>query len=182
MRVDGPEPRPLGGRADQVIHRLARERLVALGDEQPGQPIRPRRKIALDGAQLGAGNWLLDRQAVLQALHPQPRLIEVDLVAAKANRFADAQPVAVHYENEQMVTHAVPPGPGRVQERLDLARGQKVFRPLVRVGGRLEAAWRPLFTLGRSVTVAGGIARPWMRMGQLQQLSTKSTFRQKSWA
>ena len=44
MRVDGPEPRPLGCRADQVIHRLARERLVALGDEQPGQPIRPRRR------------------------------------------------------------------------------------------------------------------------------------------
>src|SRR3954468_19288182 len=41
MRVDGPEPRPLGCRADQVIHRLARERLVALGDEQPQQPNRP---------------------------------------------------------------------------------------------------------------------------------------------
>src|SRR3954447_25180258 len=79
MRVDGPEPRPLGCRADQVIHRLARERLVALGDEQPGQPIRPRGEIALNGAQLGAGDWLLDRQAVLQPLHPQPRLIEVDL-------------------------------------------------------------------------------------------------------
>src|SRR3954464_6531925 len=66
MRMDGAEPRPLGGRADQVVHRLARERLVPLGDEQPGQPIRPHREIALDGAQLGAGDRLLDRQAVLQ--------------------------------------------------------------------------------------------------------------------
>src|SRR4051794_706280 len=38
------------------------------------------------------------------------------------------------------------------------------------------AVWEPLFTLRRSGTVAGGIARPWMHMGQLQQLSTKHTF------
>src|SRR5215217_5636412 len=41
VRMDGPEPRPLSGRADQVVHRLARERLTALRDEQPRQPIRP---------------------------------------------------------------------------------------------------------------------------------------------
>src|SRR5919199_6929389 len=68
MRMDGAEPRPLGGRADQVVHRLARERLAALGDEQPWQPIRPRGEIALDGAQLRPGDRLLDRQAILQAL------------------------------------------------------------------------------------------------------------------
>src|SRR3954468_21681722 len=59
MRMDGAEPRPLGGRADQVVHRLARERLAALGDEQPRQPIRPRGEIALDGAQLGPSDRLL---------------------------------------------------------------------------------------------------------------------------
>src|SRR3954462_3613746 len=30
MRMEGAEPRPLGGRVDQVVHRLARERLTAL--------------------------------------------------------------------------------------------------------------------------------------------------------
>src|SRR5215203_5069137 len=141
MRMDGAEPRPLGCRADEVVHRLARERLAALGDEQPRQPIRPRGEIALDGAQLGPGDRLLDRQAVLQPLHPQPRLIEVDLIAAKADRFADAQPVAVDHENEHVVAHAVPPGPGRVQEGLDLARGQEVLCPLVHVRGRLGTAF-----------------------------------------
>src|SRR3954471_3931511 len=57
MRMHGAEPRAPGRCADQVIHRLARERLTALGDEQPEQAIRPRCKIALDGAQLGAGDW-----------------------------------------------------------------------------------------------------------------------------
>src|SRR5215210_2982630 len=131
MRMDRAEPRPLGCRADKVVHRLARKRLAAFGDEQPWEPIRPRAEIALDGAQLGAGDWLLDRQAILQPLHPQPRLIEIDLVAAKANRFADAQPVAIHHQDEQVVAHAVPPDPGGVQEGLDLAGRQKVSRPLV---------------------------------------------------
>src|SRR3982750_1676901 len=53
MRMDGPEPRPLGGRADKVVHRLAGERLATLRDEQPRQPIPPRREIALDGAPAG---------------------------------------------------------------------------------------------------------------------------------
>src|SRR5215210_6935026 len=141
MRMDRAEPRPLGCRADKVVHRLARKRLAALGDEQPRQPIRPRGEIALNGAQLGAGDWLLDREAILQPLHPQPCLIEIDLVAAKADRFADAQPVAVHHENEQVVAHAVPPGLRSLQESLDLARGQEVLCPLVRVSDRLEAAF-----------------------------------------
>src|SRR3954471_12535098 len=98
VRMDGTKPCALGRRADEVVHRLAGERLATLRDEQPRQPIRPRREIALDGAQLGPGDRLLDRQTILQPPHPQPRLIEVNLVTAKADRFTDAQPVAVHHE------------------------------------------------------------------------------------
>src|SRR3954452_15257355 len=50
----------LGRRGDQVIDRLPGHRLTALGDEQPGQRVRAGGEIAADGAQLVAGNGLLD--------------------------------------------------------------------------------------------------------------------------
>src|SRR5215213_10923893 len=98
--------------------------------------------------------------------------MEVDLVAAKADRFADAEPVAVHHENEQVVTHAVPPSSCGFQERLDLARRQKVLGPLVRIGRRLGAAFY-ITPVGRG----GGRHRKSLAAhGRPKQLLTERTF------
>ena len=44
----------LGCRPDQVVDRLARQGLAALGDEQPWQLVGAGGEVALDGAQLVA--------------------------------------------------------------------------------------------------------------------------------
>src|ERR1041385_6999889 len=93
---------------DEIIHRLARHRLNSLGDEQPGQCIRAGGEIAADGAQLVAGDWLLDREATLEAAYPQPGAVEVELVPAQAHGLADAQTVAVGHQQQKMVTYPVP--------------------------------------------------------------------------
>ena len=46
---------------------------ASLGDEEPGQVVFPGGKVTLDGAQLIAGNRVLDAQAPLEATNPQPR-------------------------------------------------------------------------------------------------------------
>src|SRR3954469_9790860 len=74
----------LGRRGDQVIDRLPGHGLTALGDEQPGQRVGTGSKVAPDGAQLVTGDGLLDREAALEAAHPQPGAVEGELVAAQA--------------------------------------------------------------------------------------------------
>ena len=59
----GGRPARVGGGGDEVVHRLAGERLAAFGHEQPGQRIGAAGEIALDGAQFVAGDRLFDRQA-----------------------------------------------------------------------------------------------------------------------
>src|SRR4051812_48697721 len=70
---------------DEVVDRLARHRLAALGDEQPGQCVRAGGEIAADGAQLVAGDGLLDREAALEAAYPQPGAVEVERVPAQTH-------------------------------------------------------------------------------------------------
>jgi hypothetical protein len=84
MRVDGRQAGPPGCGADEVVDRLPGERLTALGDEQPGQRVRAGGEVARDGAQLVAGDRLLDGQPALEAAHPQPGAAEVQLVVAQA--------------------------------------------------------------------------------------------------
>src|SRR3954464_10932232 len=69
----------LGRRGDQGIDRLPGHGLTALGDEQPGQRVGTGSKGARDGAQLVAGNRLLDRETALEAAYPQPGAVEVKL-------------------------------------------------------------------------------------------------------
>ena len=54
-----------------IVHALTRERLSAFGDEQPGERVGATRAVALDGAQLVAGNGVFDIQAVLEPADPQ---------------------------------------------------------------------------------------------------------------
>ncbi len=84
VRVGTLQPGTLGRRGDEVVDRLAGERLAALGQEQPGQLALAHGEVAADHAQLVAGDGLLDQQSALEASHPQPGAIQVQLVAAQA--------------------------------------------------------------------------------------------------
>jgi len=70
VRVDGRQSGPPRGHGDEIIDRLARERLLPLRHEEPGQRIPADGEIAFDGAQLVAGDRMLDRQPVLEPADP----------------------------------------------------------------------------------------------------------------
>ena len=62
--------------------------------------------------------------------------VEIDLVAAQSDRLAAPQPVAIHHEQKEMVTDAVPPDLGAIQQGGDLGFVQEIPAPLVRIGRR----------------------------------------------
>src|SRR4051794_3048336 len=102
VRVEVSEAGACRCRRDKVVHRLARHRLASLGDEQPGQRVRAGSEIAADGAQLVAGDWLLDREAAFEAAYPQPGAVEVKLVPTQVHGFADAQAVAIGHQQQKV--------------------------------------------------------------------------------
>jgi hypothetical protein len=133
MDVRQPGARGRGG--DQIVDGLPGERLVALRHKQPGQTVATGREIALDGPQFVASDRVLDGEAVLEPSHPEPRLVEVDLVAAQADRLTDAQAVAVHHQHQQVVADAVPPAPSGIEQRGDFGSAEEILAPLVTVDG-----------------------------------------------
>jgi hypothetical protein len=58
---------------------------------------------------------LFDGQAVLETPNPQACLIEVNVVAAKPDRLADAQPMAAHHQYQQVIAGAVAPALGGLE-------------------------------------------------------------------
>src|SRR5262249_14800949 len=93
VRVDRRQAAaPRRGR-DQVIDRLPAEWLAAFGDEEPGESVQTGGQISLDRAEFIARDRLFDCQPVLETPHPEAGLIEVEVVAAQAERLADAQPM-----------------------------------------------------------------------------------------
>ena len=135
----GASSRPHGRRSDQVVDRLPREGVIPFGDEQPWQPVGAGREVALDGTQFVTSDGLLDRQAALEAAHPKSGVVEVQLVAAQADSLSDAQAVAEHHEQEQMVTCAVPSHLGGVKQRRDLALAEVVLGAFMPVSGAVCA-------------------------------------------
>ena len=131
MRVDRREVGAPRRDREQVVHRLAGERVSAFGKEEPRRGVRARRQVSPDRTQLVSGDRLLDRQAVLQAPDPKAGAVEIDFVAAQVDRLAHPQAVAIHHQNEQVIACAVPPGFRRFKQRGDLGLGQVVLRPLV---------------------------------------------------
>ena len=51
---------------------------------------------------------MLDGEVVLQTLDPDPGVLEVEVRGLEGDRLRDAQPVAVHEEDEEVVAGAVP--------------------------------------------------------------------------
>ena len=169
-------PAPPGCGADEVVDGLPGERLAALGGEQPGQRVGAGGKMALDGAQLVAGDRLLDGQPALEAVDPEPGAAEVQLVAAPADGLADPQAVAEHHEQQQVVTRAVPAALGSVQQAGDLAFARKSLArtcPSVALSG---AASGSLFTLCPLGGVAGMARNPCCSGTQASRCSTQHAF------
>ena len=146
VRVDASEAGARRRRGDEIVHRLARHRLAPLGDEQPGQCVRAGGEIAADGAQLVAGNGLLDREAALEAAYPQPGAVEVELVPAQTHGLADAQTVAVGHQQQKVVAYPVPAGLGGGEQQGHFGRRQVILGALVPVGG-FDGAGRPTLDL-----------------------------------
>src|SRR5262245_19882767 len=68
-----PDPAELGllaGEPDNVVDGLAGQLGLTLGQEQPRQVVGAGGKVALNGAQLVAGNGMLNAKTVLQSGHP----------------------------------------------------------------------------------------------------------------
>jgi hypothetical protein len=70
MRPHAPQLRRLAGDPDHVVHGLAGELRLPLGDEQPREVVFSGGEVPLEGAQLVASDRLLNREGVLQASHP----------------------------------------------------------------------------------------------------------------
>ncbi len=120
---------------DQVIDGLACTRLAALGYEKPGKAVGARCQIALDRAKFVTRDRLFDGESVLEAPNPEAGLIEVDVVAAQADRLADAQAVAVHHQHQQVISDAVSPPLGGLEQARHLGLVQEILAPLMGISG-----------------------------------------------
>src|SRR5450755_364452 len=78
---------------------------------------------------------MFDVQAALEPADPQAGMVEIDLIAAYADRLAHAQAVSEHHQDQEMIADAVPALLHGVEELGDLRRAQEVFGALVAVGG-----------------------------------------------
>ena len=78
-----------------IIDALAGELCLPLRHEQPGQLVLPGGEVALDRAQLIAGDRVFDAQAAIEASDPQPRPLDIELVALEVP--GDRQTYRVHH-------------------------------------------------------------------------------------
>ena len=101
---------------DDVPDGLTGERLAALGDEEPRQMIAARGRPAFDATQFIAGYRMFDGQSVLEARDPDAGLFQVHIFAAQRDCLADAQTVAVHHLDEQVVAAALTGFAGRFEQ------------------------------------------------------------------
>src|SRR5262245_1055664 len=107
VRPDPAKLRGLAGHPDDVVHGLARELRLPLGDEQPGEIVLAGGEVALDGAQLVASDRLLDGERVLQASHPEPGALDINCLAPHLDGLAHAQAVTVDRQYQRIVADAM---------------------------------------------------------------------------
>lgn len=73
--------------------------------------------------------------AVLQPLHMEQCLVEIKLVPPEGDQFTDPQGVAVGDQNDGAVSESMPPDLfRRLDDALNLSRGQKLTAPALRIG------------------------------------------------
>jgi len=63
---------------------------------------------------------MLDGARVLEASDPQPRGLDLELIPAHLDGLRDAQSVPVDHEQERVVTYAVTPFLGRLEQPINL--------------------------------------------------------------
>lgn len=93
VRVHRAKIGPRARRLDDIAYRLPRERLPALGNEQPGK------RVACDG--------LLDAETVLETADPHPRLCEIDILPPEADGLGYPQPVPEHHQKHEVIANTV---------------------------------------------------------------------------
>ena len=102
---------------------------------------------------------MLDRQPILEPPHPKPRVVKVDLVAAEADRLADARTMTKHRENEEMIANSVATGLGGVEQGGDFRLARGIGSPLMRVRG----GHRDTFYISPAeIPTACAIGIPWI--------------------
>ena len=80
------------------------------------------------------GDGVLDAQAVLQALDPQPGALDVELASAHLDGLRDAQAVPEEHEQQRVVTNAVTALLGCLEQAIALRTCQEVLGALVGIG------------------------------------------------
>lgn len=122
MRVNMADPGPFCRCTGNVIHRLAGEGLFSLGNKQPGQRIIAPCQPAFDGAELVAGDWLLDTESILEAADPEPRLREINILPPERNGLGNPKPVPEHHQDQQMIASAMSARLGGGKKAIDLGK------------------------------------------------------------
>lgn len=71
MRMNSSEPGPRRNDRHEIVDGLPRHRLIALGQEQPGQAVLPLAEEASDRSQLIASKRMAGRETTLQPVDPE---------------------------------------------------------------------------------------------------------------
>src|SRR5262245_58691278 len=100
----------------ESISRSRYELRLALSDEHPRQLVLAGGEVAFDGAEVVAGDGMLDGQRVLQAGNPETGALDVELISAHLDGLRDAQPVAIEHEQQRVVANAVAPLLGGLEQ------------------------------------------------------------------
>ena len=104
-----------------VLHGMATELIAALADEQPWGIEFSASQVGADHAHLVASQRLVRRLSSLDAVNPNPRGFEIDLIDAQTACFDGSQGVLEDHRQEQVIAGAVASVLGRGEQRIDLA-------------------------------------------------------------
>lgn len=136
MWVHRAEPGSRRDAGQEIVHRLPGQWPATLRQKQPGQRITTTSQIAPQCPNLIPRQRLAGGQPMLQPLHPEPARGQIEIRPPQGDQLADPQPVPVHQQQHEMIARAVPAGPGRSQQALDLIGGQVISAAPMRIHRR----------------------------------------------
>jgi len=105
--------------------------MAPLGDEEPRKVVLTLGEPSTKGAQFVAGDRLFDGQAVLEPGDPKPGLGKINVGTAERDGFGDPEAVAIHHEDQQVVTDPVAALFGCLEQRVDFGLAKKITPSLV---------------------------------------------------